>query len=291
MKGFYKIFSLTLALFCATIAFADTFTMDVGQFEKLKINGNIAVVYKNLPDSTGLARYEAAPNENNLFSFSVKNDGTLKLEPADDRWGYSNFPIVYLYSDFLTSVENYSDREVYIENLAPCSSFNINQIGNGFVSVENVKCNNLSAAITTGNGSVNVSGVCMNANFRMVGTGLISADRLEADNVKCRILGTGSIGCWPLDNLNVSGLGTTKIYYKGSPNIRKTGGGKLFQLPEELPVSSGTEIKSLSPSGLSEEKPDSITDYDEDDEEDEDEDVNVNVEDEEEYQTVVTEDD
>ena len=270
------LFSFTGILF----SHAERCTVEVGQFEKLKINGNISVIYKNLPDSTGFALYDAPADSKDMFKFSTKNEGVLKVEPADDKWGQSDLPVLYLYSDFLTSVESYSDQSVEILGMVPCASFNANQIGNGSISVENLKCNSVSAAITTGNGSIYLTGMCINANFRMVGAGLISADQLRAENVKCRILGTGSIGCWPIDNLKITGLGSTKIYYKGSPNIKKTGGGKLFELPDETDENAyaklGTPVESLNPPSSS---------IDEDDEEEEE------SEEEENYQTVVTHDD
>ena len=239
-----------LSLLTIMIGKAEFVTVEVGQFEKLKINGNINVVYKNLPDSTGLARYDNRGEENPTFKFTSKGDGNLKVEPSDDNWSADDLPVLYLYSDFLSAVESYSDKAVEILSVAPSASFSLNQIGNGSITADNVRCNNLSASITTGNGSIFVSGSCLNANFRMVGTGLISADRLKADNIKCRILGTGSIGCWPLENLNITGLGTTKIYYKGKPNIKKTGGGKLFELPEEMDEEVysrlGTPVPSLN---------------------------------------------
>ena len=270
------LFSFTGILF----SHAERYTVEVGQFEKLKINGNISVIYKNLPDSTGFAIYDASSDSKDMFKFSTKNEGVLKVEPADDKWGQSDLPVLYLYSDFLTSVESYSDQSVEILGMVPCASFNANQIGNGSISVENLKCNSVSAAITTGNGSIYLTGMCINANFRMVGAGLISADQLRAENVKCRILGTGSIGCWPIDNLKITGLGSTKIYYKGSPNIKKTGGGKLFELPDETDENAyaklGTPVESLNPPS------DSINEDDEEEEE---------YDEEENYQTVVTHDD
>ena len=238
-----KIIVLTLlSVFCSSPIFAESYKVEVGQFQKLKINGDITVIYKNLPDSTGFAAYRAEPGSDAVFTFSTKGDGTLKIEPNYNKWGKKDLPLLYLYSDFLTSVDNNSNESVIVESVAPCATFNVNQVGNGIVSVDNVKCNNVTAAITTGNGSIYISGKCLNANFRMVGTGLISADRLCAENVKCRILGTGSIGCWPVDNLNITGLGSTKIYYKGKPNIKKTGGGKLFELPDEIDQQDYTKI-------------------------------------------------
>ena len=244
MKSLRIIFCLTLTF--ALSVFAENYIVNVGQFQKLKINGNLNVIYKNLPDSSGLVRFSVPDPNEEFFRISTKKD-VLKIEPAEEKWGEKDLPVVYAYSDFLTMLESYSDMTVEISSIAPCASLHINQIGNGSINVNNLKCNDITAAITTGNGSITLSGSCVNATFRMVGAGLISADRLSADNVKCRILGTGSIGCWPIDNLNVSGIGSTKIYYKGKPNIKKIGGGKLFELPEEKRDSRGAEVRSFTP--------------------------------------------
>ena len=272
MKGIRVVFACLMALCCISMH-AERVTLDIGQFQKLKVNGNIRVIYKNVPDSTGYARYDDPEGNREIFKFTNKNDGSLKVEPSDEKWGQRDLPVIYLYSDFLTSLESYSDENVEAVGIAPCATLNVNQVGNGSISVENIRCNNVSAAITTGNGSIYLSGTCINANFRMVGTGLISADRLKAENIKCRILGTGSIGCWPIDNLKVTGLGSTKIYYKGSPNIKKTGGGKLFELPDEMDeevyAKLGTPVQSFD-------LPATDPSYDEEEDED--------------YSTVVTED-
>lgn len=274
-----------LIFFGIESSFAENVTVEIGQFQKLKVNGNISVIYKNLPDSTGFARYDDPSGDREIFKFSTKNDGTLKVEPNDDKWGQSDLPVIYLYSDFLTSVESFSDQSVELIGLLPCASFNVNQVGNGSISAENIKCNNVTASITTGNGTIYLTGSCLTANYRMVGAGLISADQLRAEIIKCRILGTGSIGCWPIDNLKVTGLGSTKIYYKGSPNIKKTGGGKLFQLPEDMEEDSysnlGAELKNLDPPQF---------DSEDEEEEEEDSDDEEEDDDEEDYETVVTED-
>lgn len=287
MKGL-KAATFIIFMIMALMGHAKTITVEVGQFEKLKINGNLSVIYKNLPDSTGFARFETDLDDDDIFTFSTKGEGQLKIEPSDEKWGVKNLPIIYLYSDFLTSLESYSEQHVELVSLAPCSTFSVNLVGNGSVDVNDVKCNNLSAAVTTGNGKIYISGSCLSASFRMVGAGLISADQLRADNVKCWILGTGSIGCWPIDNLNVKGLGSTKIYYKGSPNIKKKGGGKLFELPEDLDEDAynflGTPVESLSISASEE-------DDDEDDEEVETYTSPSDDDEDEDYQTVVSADD
>lgn len=245
MKGI-RILMAFAVLVMPIYIMAETYTVEVGQFQKLKINSELNVVYKNLPDSTGFARFNAGTGNQDMFKFESKGDGTLKVSPSDENWGKTDLPVLYLYSDFLTSVESYSSLSVDIESVAPCASFNATLVGNGSIIVNDLKCNAVNAKISTGNGTIYLSGDCVTANYRMVGAGMISADRLSAETVKCRILGTGSIGCWPVDNLSVSGIGSTKIYYKGRPNIKKTGGGKLFELPEDDIPRRGVEIKSFN---------------------------------------------
>ena len=80
----------------------------------------------------------------------------------------------------------------------------------------------------------------------------------------------------------MAGLGSTKIYYKGKPNIKKTGGGKLFELPSEVDedvyARLGTPVPTLNepPAGF------------EDDEEEED---TLSDDEDNEYQTIVTDED
>ena len=296
-----KILKIAIALIMLagiqTIKAQHTFNNEIGQFERIKVDANVNVVYKTLPDSTGYARFTAPAGSENLYLLTVKGNGTLRVQLGQEIRENTVPPTLFIYSDFLSSVESSSDLNVYIENPVPCAVFNANQIGNGTIIVENVKCNNLTASLTTGNGSVNISGSCLNANLRMVGTGTIYADRLKADNVNCKTMGTGSIGCWALDNLTVKGLGTTKIYYKGKPNIKKTGGGKLFDLQDSddddyeksgVPVTSFdnpdvnyNELQEDAEQGQEE-------DEDKDSDDDDDEDIDP---DDDEYQTVVTQDD
>lgn len=209
----------------------EKYKVEVGQFDKLKVTDNVNVVYRCLPDSSGYVQYEGGKEFADAFIITPKN-GTLRIQVSTEDVGNPNLPTLYVYSDFLTSVENSSSFSVIVENPAPCAEFSAKEVGNGSVTVENLKANVVKAMLATGNGTVNISGRCQEAQLKMVGTGVISADRLEADDVKCKILGSGSIGCWPLEKMTVKGIGSTKIYYKGDPVVKKSGGGKLFRLPE-----------------------------------------------------------
>ena len=77
----------------------------------------------------------------------------------------------------------------------------------------------------------------------MVGTGTIQADELKADRVNCKIMGGGNIGCWATESLDVRGIGSTRIYYKGKPKIKKVGGGKVLPLTAATEEELNTEVE------------------------------------------------
>lgn len=235
MKKYIFIISAIVCWLSAGAREIENYKLDVGQFDKVKVLDNVNVVYRCNPDSTGMVQFRGAKEFADAFILSPKN-GTLKIQVTTEDVGHPDLPVLYIYSDFLTSVENASSFSVTVEDPAPCAEFSVKQIGNGSINVEGIKANTVKASITTGNGTVNISGSCKEAELNMLGTGMIAADRLEAEEVKCKILGGGNIGCWPIDKLNVKGIGSTKIYYKGDPKVKKSGGGKVFRLPADRPL-------------------------------------------------------
>lgn len=44
------------------------------------------------------------------------------------------------------------------------------------------------------------------------------------------MVGSGAIGCWPTESISVKGLGSTKVYYRGDPVVKKGPGLKLFRI-------------------------------------------------------------
>ncbi|MBD5312491.1 MAG: DUF2807 domain-containing protein [Muribaculaceae bacterium] len=205
------------------------YRLEVGQFDKLKVTDNVNVIYRCMPDSAGYIAYRSTEQFSDAFIFTL-NKGTLRIQVSTEDVGAPDLPVVYVYSDFLTEVENSSDFKLTIFSPAPCPEFKAIQVGNGSIVVDDIRATKVTAALATGNGTLNLSGSCEQAVYRMVGVGMIEADMLRANSVSCKILGNGTIGCWPLQRLDVKGIGSTKIYYKGDPTVKKAGGGKLFQL-------------------------------------------------------------
>lgn len=208
----------------------ELYTLEVGQFTTIQLQDNVNVVYQRSETASGSACWRSTnPEFDNAFI--VKNSGgTLKIQLNPEDVNKPDLPVIYVYSDFLNKVLNYNDSTITVKSPAPCPSIELSQVGNGHIIVGDVKATEVKAKVTAGMGTITISGTCNQANLRMTGTGVIQADNLRADNVNCKILGSGTIGCWALNTLTVRGIGSTKIYYKGKPEISRKGGGKIIPL-------------------------------------------------------------
>lgn len=230
-----NILTATLAIFVST-AFAaprdeemKEYSVEVGQFTAIKLQDNVNVVYRCNPDSTGMVYYKGVEDFANAFIFS-NNGKQLKIQVNTEDVGKVGMPTLYVYSDFLERVSNYSEYNITVENPAPCPIFTATLVGNGSVSVSGIKSTEVKGKITAGGGTITLEGNCGKATLQMTGAGVIQADQLKAGEVNCKIFGGGSIGCDPIRELIVKGIGSTKIYYRGEPQIHHKGGGKLIQI-------------------------------------------------------------
>ena len=222
-----------MILLSALFSFGKEYEVKVGEFSKLKVTDSINIVHKcvNAQDEhkSGTAWFDTNEDLADAFIFSNKGE-TLRIIISTEDAGKPGLPTIYLYSNFLVDVENGGLGEITIEDPAPCAKFNAKVIGNGSIVVKNLKTSFCKAFVDTGCGSIVIDGNTVKGEYRLVGTGLIQADRLKASEVVCKIMGSGSIGCDPADKLTVKGIGSTKIYYKGTPQIKKIGGGNLINI-------------------------------------------------------------
>lgn len=218
---------LIAALTPAAVAQKKTYSLNVGRFDKVKITDNVNVVYRSLPDSTGMVSFEGAEEFADAFIFT-NTKGKLHIQVNTEDVDNPELPTLFIYSDYLTDIENSSEFTTTVNCTTSVPSFSVKQIGNGKIVVTDLVAGNVSAHLATGKGTIVLTGKSDKASFKMVGTGAIEAVGLEVPEIKCSILGTGDITCWPVNKLDVRGIGTTKIYYKGDPEIKKVGGGKVY---------------------------------------------------------------
>lgn len=211
---------------------AREFTLPLGQFNKVSVDDNVNVVYVGASGTPSRVTYEGDSKYSKAFIIT-QNGEKIKIQVETPFVGDPELPTLYVYSDFLMHASISSESTLTIQSAAPASEICLSLMGNGAIAANDLRATKIIASVKSGNGSITVSGHCEQANFTMIGSGTIQCDRLEAANVSCKILGGGSIGCWPVNTLKVRGIGSTKIYYKGTPEINKKGGGKLFTLETE----------------------------------------------------------
>lgn len=207
------------------------YELKVGEFQRLRVLNNVNVVWRNHPDSAGYVRFYAEEKYADAFIFDNNGKGTLKVQVTTDHATDTNLPTVCVYSDFLTYVQNASTSVVRVEDPLKMPKFKVEVIGNGTVSVCGLQCTEVEAVLNTGKGEINLEGSASKASYSMIGTGVIKAFDLQCDECNCTIFGTGAIYCNVLETLKVKGVGTTSVYYKGSPlEVKKRGGGRLIHV-------------------------------------------------------------
>lgn len=225
---------LCIFLACvASIAFlssARQHLYDVGPFDKISQRGGLNIVYRACPDSVGMVVYDSDVDFSEALEVS-NNKGSLMIKEVVEH-GMGTVPTLYIYSDYVTQIKSEGDGTIYADMPASVPTFTASLLGNGKIVCNDINTSHLKASVTAGNGSVVLRGTCKNATYRLASAGVIQADELKANTVKCDVAGTGSIGCYPVESLDVRGIGTTKVYYVGNPTIKKVGGCKILPINE-----------------------------------------------------------
>ncbi|MBP2691121.1 MAG: DUF2807 domain-containing protein [Muribaculaceae bacterium] len=194
------------------------YKLDVGDFSELKVSDAINVEYNCSTDSAGWAYFECDPATAQLLMFT-NNKNKLNIQIATSENGLpKELPTIRVYSMTLQKVENVSDSTLKVGRTLPVRDFKATLVGNGALVITNIQCHNIDASIKTGNGHLVVNGTTRRAGLKNVGTGTLEASGLKAEEVKCSILGTGPIDCNASAALTISGAGSGKVYYGGTPS-------------------------------------------------------------------------
>lgn len=221
--------SILLAVTVTLVAGAqvERHVFKVGDFSRLTLIDDINVNYRCNADSAGMAVITCSKDVLDHILFNLSSKGRLSIQLDDFIERMDNLPLLTVYSSSLDEVENDGDSTLRVMGLPPMKAFKVRLTDNGKVIVRGVRASQLELHILSGKGKIIAEGSCDDLSLRLVGTGEIQADEVDAVNVSCRIFGTGSMGCNVLGGeLKVSGSGTGKVYYKGNPSkvsVRKLG--------------------------------------------------------------------
>lgn len=205
--------------------------LKVGAFASLEVVNNIRVTCKFLPDSVGYVRFFTDEERADAVILDKSKPTRLKVMASPDFADKTaQIPHIYVYTDMLESVQSDSEKEVRVLGPAKCMKFKAVLIGNGLLEVTDIDAHRVIGVLATGNGKVRLTGRGEDTLLKLTGTGTIEAHDLSADKVTCHVFGGGEIYCFPKE-IVLKGLGSTRVYYRGTPEkITKSGLGKLLPL-------------------------------------------------------------
>ncbi len=210
-----------IALASATPAAAADYELNVKPFDELQVVNDINVIYRCSNDSAGYVRFSCAPEVSSMILFS-NNKNKLKIELSDEITDAQRqkLPTVTVFSAFLGKVENSGDSTVYVDAPSPASTFKARIVGNGTLIARGLRATVVEGKIATGHGHLVLAGEAQTVKLNNTGTGTIEAGTIKATIGRCSIYGTGTVDCWVTNELTVMGLGSGKIYLKGTPTTK-----------------------------------------------------------------------
>ncbi len=218
-----------MALLCSVVAQAGEIVVRellINDFYQLRVYNNFDVVYQQSADSAGRVVVMAAEEDIDKVICDVrKGKLTIKYDGVADKESMQGSVMVY--STALEDVENHGLGLVEVASPLTGEKFQAKVVGNGSVVVPAVDFRTVWATVMTGKGTIQLGGVCQDAELKVTGAGQIEADDLEAQDASCRISGNGVIGCHAIKNLKAWVTGRGEIYYRGTPVIKKSSLGEL----------------------------------------------------------------
>jgi len=106
---------------------------------------------------------------------------------------------------------------------------NIELEGSGLIN-----CDLIAENITSqleGSGEIRLNGDCINADYKIIGSGSIKAGQTNSDVCVVYISGSGTVDTHVNDALDVTIIGSGRVYYSGNPTIQKyiSGSGEVIE--------------------------------------------------------------
>ena len=152
-----------LALLAAAQIQARQTVYDAGPFDRLSQSGDIDIVYRSVPDSTGMVVYDSDRDFSDAIEIT-NNDGRLSIREVAGH-GLGELPVLRVYSDYLSEIKSEGDATIEAFITAATPTLSVRLVGNGSIICDGVRSPKTKAAITTGNGSIVMRGKCNEARF------------------------------------------------------------------------------------------------------------------------------
>lgn len=228
MKRIKLLFVAVITIFIATVTvnakevivkkynyvYSDT---TIADFNKISILNGINVVYAQSESKAGKVRIYA-PEGDDVVSITSKN-GLLSIRYGR---GYNrNFGVimVYVYSKELTQVDCSVGANFTAEGIVSGNKLKLKVLNKSLIRCKNIVYDEVVVKRGLGRGDILLSGKARKATYSIIGSGEIDADNLVAEEVTCKILGKGDVGCHVNKDISVRSWGKGAAYCKGDLKI------------------------------------------------------------------------
>jgi hypothetical protein len=224
-----------------------TETRRISQFNEIENTTSFDILYRKA-DTLGII----ISAEQNILNYIETNvyDNCLEIStsPATICLDYNERPLITVSSPSLSSVLNagsgafigdtLTGETVILKasgsgditiNMAAGENIDITVSGAGNIELEMAYCGNYECLIT-GSGDASVNGACVDAHFKISGSGNIYASDLVAVNSSVIISGSGNVFTTTTEYLNALISGSGNVFVEGNPEIDQsvTGSGRII---------------------------------------------------------------
>ena len=204
-----------------------TETRNVGDYDKISITGPFKVkIVSGTPGSL-----QITADENLLEYIETYTKGSKLVIRINSQFSISHYAKldIEVPANYLSQINLTGSGEIYNKQSFDWKNIKLSLTGSGKIDIK-TEVNHLTAKLI-GSGDIYLTGRAETAKYSLTGSGLISANEVEAQDVEANLTGSGEIRLRAVQNLNARVMGNGEIFYYGEPDILKTktlGGGDII---------------------------------------------------------------
>jgi len=200
----------------------------IEDYDEIRLSLPASVVYQQFADSTP---YLQVNTDENIFSLlDIRVEGRTLILAARPNSNFSPSELtVYTSSHGLNLLALSGSGHILLKGEVNSQQFYLSISGSGNVRTDSLLCDHIEVKIS-GSGAAQLTGMANSGDFRITGSGDISAANYYLVNADCNITGSGDIDLRVSGHLNASVTGSGDITYRGRATVEQhvTGSGRIF---------------------------------------------------------------
>ena len=206
----------------------EKYDINVGEYNKIKVEGNCEIQYYAAPSNTVIL--EVQPNLREYFIVEVKNSELIVRTTKRISHNSGKTPVLTVSTPALNSLTITGICTFKANEKIKTGVFNLELSGAGSGKAE-LDVNSLKASIS-GVGNFELYGKADNAEIKLSGTGELNALSLQVREASVDLSGAGTIRIYCSEKLHINASGAGTVEYRGSPilNLNKSGSASIKKI-------------------------------------------------------------